>query len=141
MGTITTSKTDISFENLEKNIQILSRLGEKTQDDIDKKIDRINGLLDANIGSTSNDLKELNTYISDMQNELFVLISQTETSMVNIITMFADEDEKAAEILSGINSREDKKDSDKLSGLRKKVNKNVDKFLSGLKTNEDKKNV
>ncbi len=107
MGTITTAKTDVSLDNLATYIETLSDLETKNQSEISSKITEIDGLLDTNIGSTSTDLKDLNTYISDLQTKLVELISETKTSMTNITTIFADEDAEDAEIISSSDSSGD----------------------------------
>ena len=92
----TTTATDISIEKLAEYSGLLENLKEKNTTEITDMLDDINGLLNTNVGSTSAQLIDLNTYISNLHKKHVSLIGQTATSINNISEMFAEEDEEAA---------------------------------------------
>ena len=95
----TTTATDISIEKLSGYSGLLEELKEKNKTEIDGKIDEINGLLAANVGSTSSPMPELNTYISDLYKQIVSLVNQTGKTVDNISCIFAEEDTEDAAII------------------------------------------
>lgn len=102
MSNKTTGKTDVYLENVNGYKDELTNLIKNNMDKIDRKISEIDKMLDENVGSTSAGLKDFNEHIMKLQDRLEKLISGTAVSMGKIADIFEEEDEEAAEIISGI---------------------------------------